>query len=181
MKYFAIFDKNVATILQLQWNIGNIPDIFLQYSVLCGYEIWHTSETVTTLYSSQFSWQLMADLWFYGILNFLKNGRGSFNFRNLYTNIIYRSRTFGIEFGRKRLNRSNFFETAFFFEFSQKFAGKFRVYRAEILCPNALILTWVMFDTKFWVNRSRPFSFILIWIFFIVTSNFKNSMYPQAT
>ena len=36
MKYFAIFDKNVATIFQLQWNIGNIPDIFLHYSVLCG-------------------------------------------------------------------------------------------------------------------------------------------------
>ena len=36
MKYFAIFNRNVATIFQLQWNIGNIPDIFLQYSVLCG-------------------------------------------------------------------------------------------------------------------------------------------------
>ena len=36
MKYFVIFDKNVAAIFQLQWNIGNIPDIFLQYSVLCG-------------------------------------------------------------------------------------------------------------------------------------------------
>ena len=38
MKYFAIFDKNVSTIFQLQWNIENIPDIFLQYSVLCG--VW---------------------------------------------------------------------------------------------------------------------------------------------
>ena len=37
MKYFAIFDENVATIFQLQWNIENIPDMFLQYSVLCGY------------------------------------------------------------------------------------------------------------------------------------------------
>ena len=36
MKYFAIFDKNVATIFQSQWNIENIPDIFLQYFVLCG-------------------------------------------------------------------------------------------------------------------------------------------------
>ena len=36
MKYFSIFYKNVATIFQLQWNIENIPDIFLQYSVLCG-------------------------------------------------------------------------------------------------------------------------------------------------
>ena len=29
MKHLAIFNKNVATIFQLQWNIGNIPDIFL--------------------------------------------------------------------------------------------------------------------------------------------------------
>ena len=36
MKYLAILEKNVATIFQLQWNIGNISDIFLQYSVLCG-------------------------------------------------------------------------------------------------------------------------------------------------
>ena len=35
MKYFPIFDKNVATIFQLQWNIGNISEMFLQYSVLC--------------------------------------------------------------------------------------------------------------------------------------------------
>ena len=27
MKHFAIFDKNVATIFQLRWNIGNVPDI----------------------------------------------------------------------------------------------------------------------------------------------------------
>ena len=35
MKYFAIFVKNVATIFQLQWIIGNISDMLLQYSVLC--------------------------------------------------------------------------------------------------------------------------------------------------
>ena len=35
MQYFAIFDKNVATIFQLQWNIGNISAMFLQYFVLC--------------------------------------------------------------------------------------------------------------------------------------------------
>ena len=38
MKYFAIFDKN-ATIFQLQWNVANIHNIFLQYSVLCGFDI----------------------------------------------------------------------------------------------------------------------------------------------
>ena len=36
MKYFAIFDKNVVTIFQLQLNIGDIPEIFLQYCELCG-------------------------------------------------------------------------------------------------------------------------------------------------
>ena len=42
MKYFAIFYKNVETIFQLQLKIGNISDMFLQYSVLCGicYEIF---------------------------------------------------------------------------------------------------------------------------------------------
>ena len=37
MKYFGIIDKNVAAIFQLQWTIGNISDVFLQYSVLCGW------------------------------------------------------------------------------------------------------------------------------------------------
>ena len=36
MKYFGIIDKNFAAIFQLQWKIGNISDMFLQYSVLCG-------------------------------------------------------------------------------------------------------------------------------------------------
>ena len=35
MKNFAIFDKNVAAVFQLQLNIVNISDMFLQYSVLC--------------------------------------------------------------------------------------------------------------------------------------------------
>ena len=45
MKYFAIFEKNVERIFQLQWKIGNISDMFLQYSVLCGllkyFETYH--------------------------------------------------------------------------------------------------------------------------------------------
>ena len=40
MKYFAIFDKNVATIFQLQWKIRNISDMFLQYSVVYGIVIF---------------------------------------------------------------------------------------------------------------------------------------------
>ena len=42
MKYFGIIDKNVAAIFQFQWKIGNISDMFLQYSVVCGYHtIFH--------------------------------------------------------------------------------------------------------------------------------------------
>ena len=37
MKYLAIFEENIPKIFQLQWNIGNIFDMFLQYSVLRGY------------------------------------------------------------------------------------------------------------------------------------------------
>ena len=40
-----------------------------------------------------------------------------------------------------------------------------------------------MFDTKFYKNRCRPLNFRRIWflyIFFIVTSNYKNSMYPRS-
>ena len=56
-------------------------------------------------------------LWIIWILvNFLKKGRGSSNFRKiraivlkLHTNILYRSKNFGIEFGQNRLWRSNFF------------------------------------------------------------------------
>ena len=36
MKYFSKFDRNVVRIFHLQWKIGNISDMFLQYSVLCG-------------------------------------------------------------------------------------------------------------------------------------------------
>ena len=34
MKYLSIFYRNVVTIFHLQWKIGNISDMFLQYSVL---------------------------------------------------------------------------------------------------------------------------------------------------
>ena len=49
-------------------------------------------------------------------LNFPKNGRGSSNLRKiraivlkLHKNILYRSRNFGTEFGKNRLEHSNFF------------------------------------------------------------------------
>ena len=48
--------------------------------------------------------------------NFLQIARGSSNSRKiqgivvkLHTNILYRSRNFGIEFGQNRLKRLNFF------------------------------------------------------------------------
>ena len=40
-----------------------------------------------------------------------------------------------------------------------------------------------MFNTKFYKNRWRPLNFRRIWFFyffFIVTSNYKNSMYPRS-
>ena len=40
MKYFAIFEKNVERIFQLKWKIGNISDMFLQYSMLCGIAVY---------------------------------------------------------------------------------------------------------------------------------------------
>ena len=68
----------------------------------------------------------MPDLWFYGILNFLKKGGGSSNFRKiraivlkLDTNILDTSRNFGIEIGENRLERSNFFRFWIFWELFQ--------------------------------------------------------------
>ena len=40
MEYFGIIDKNVAAIFQSQRKSGNISDMFLQYSVLCGIATW---------------------------------------------------------------------------------------------------------------------------------------------
>ena len=37
---------------------------------------------------------------------------------------------------------------------------------------------WVMFDSEFGENGSGPLNFRKIWIFFIVTSNFK--IYPRS-
>ena len=90
------------------------------------YETWYASEAITTLQSWLFSWQLMSDLWYYGILNFLQKGRGSSNLRKiraivlkLHTNILHPSRNFGIEFGQNQLKRSNFFRFWAFWKFFQ--------------------------------------------------------------
>ena len=62
---------------------------------------------------------------FMGFWIFWKKGRGSSNFRKIWaiflkphTNILYRSRNFGIEFGPNPLKRSNFFRFWIFWEFS---------------------------------------------------------------
>ena len=96
---------------------------------------------------------LMRDLWFYGILNFLKKGRSSSNFRKiraivlkLHTNILYRSRNFGIEFSQNRLRRSNLFYIEFFENFLNiVYLRQISIYRAKILCVNALILSCVWY------------------------------------
>ena len=68
----------------------------------------------------------MPDLWFYEILNFVKQGRGSSKFRKiraivlkLHTNKLNPSRNFNIKFGQNRLKRSNFFRFWIFWEFFQ--------------------------------------------------------------
>ena len=84
---------------------------------------------------------MMPDLWFYGILNFLKKGRVSCNFRKtrvivlkLHTNILHPSRNFGIEFDQNRWKRSNFFRFWIFWEFFQNCQlMQISIYRAEIL------------------------------------------------
>ena len=89
----------------------------------------------------------MPDLEFYGIMNFLKKGRGSSNFLKiraiilkLHTNILYRSRDFGIEFGQNRLKRWNFFR--FFSKLSN--SGKFHRTRI-VMYYYILNMQWIHF------------------------------------
>ena len=121
----------------------------------------------------------MPDLWFYGILNFLRNGRGWSNFRKIQaidlkrcTNMLYRSRNFGFEFGQNRLKYSNFFRCKIFWEFSRKLSnlGKFRFLEWRY---------WLKFATKFCENWWRPLNLRRIWIFqfFYRNIKLKNSIY----
>ena len=112
---------------------------------------------------------------------FFEKGPGSSNCRkiraivlNLHTNILHPSRNFGIEFGQNRLKRSNFFRFWIFWEF-------IRNCRAKILCVNALILS----DVWYWSlwKSVETFQFqtnLNFFLFFTVTSNFKNSMYSRS-
>ena len=122
----------------------------------------------------------MPDLWFYRILNFLKKGRGSSNVRKiraivlkLHTNILHPPRNFGIEFGKNRLKRSNFFRFWIFWEFSQNCLtqANFDLSSWNFLdeCTNTewcLILNFVKISQD--LQTLDEFKFF----FFIVTSNF---------
>ena len=84
-----------------------------------------SSEAVTSVQSWRFSYKLTPNLKFYGILNFFKNVCGGSNFRKMWpiilkmhTSTINRSRTFGIESDRNRLERSNFLRFWIFWKFS---------------------------------------------------------------
>ena len=129
----------------------------------------------------------MPDLWFCRIWNFLKKGRGRSNFRKiqaivlkLHTNILYRSRNFGIEFGRNRLKPSIIFRFSIFWEFSQNCLTQANFDLSSCLrkCTNTekcLILNFVKISQDLWIlNEFEFFSF------FIVPSNLKNSMYPRS-
>ena len=114
-------------------------------------------------------------LWFCGILNFLKKGLDSSNFRKirafilkLHTNISNRSRNFGFEFGQNRLKRSNFFRFLIFWELSQNFLTQ----------ENFDLWSWnfVRKCTNTNTNTNSTIFFCFFVFLNIVISNFKNSM-----
>ena len=143
---------------------------------------------MTALSSWLFSWQLMPDLWSYGISNFLKKGRGSSNFRKirarclkLHTNILYPSRNFVIEFGQNRLQHSNFFRFWIVWEFFQNCLtqANFDLSSWNFVrkCTNTkwcFIPNFIRIVGGFWILDEFHSLF-----FFIVTSNYKNSMHPR--
>ena len=117
------------------------------------FKSWKTNVMfrILDIQSWLFSWQLMPDLWFYGILNFFKNGLDSSNFHKiraivlkLHTNMLYPSKNFGIELDRNWLKPSIFFRFWFFENFLKiVLLRQISIYRAEILCVNALTLSGV--------------------------------------
>ena len=132
---------------------------------------------------------MTSDLWFYGILNFLKKGRGSSNSRKiwaivlkLHTNISHQSRNFGIEFGQNQSKRSNFFRFWIFWEFVQNCLtqANFDLSSWNFVrkCTNT---KWSLIQNFVKIGGDLNFRRIWIFIFFsTVTSNFKNSMYPRS-
>ena len=114
-------------------------------------------------------------LWF---LIFWKKRRGSSNFRNiraivlkLHTNILYRSRNFGIKFGQNQLKRSNFFRFWIVWELSQNCLtqANFDLSRWNFVrkCTNTewcLILNFVKIGRELWILKEFEFfNFFLSW------------------
>ena len=113
----------------------------------------------------------MPDLWFYGILNFLKKRRRSSNFRKiraivlkLHTNILHPSRNFGIEFGQNRLKRSNFFRFWIFWNFFQNCLTQENFELSSWSFVGRCINTeWCLRC----INTEWPLNFRRIWFFFL--------------
>ena len=112
----------------------------------------------------------MPNLWFYGILNFLKKGCGSSDLREiraivrkLHKNIWYRSRNFGIEFGQNRLKRSNFFRFWTFWKISTNCLTQANF----LLLSSNSVSKWSNTKwIKFQENRSGALKFRKIWSYF---------------
>ena len=124
----------------------------------------------------------MSNLKFYGIFNYLKNLT---NFRKiwdivqkLHTNIIYRSRTVGIEFGSNRLKRSNFFRFWIFSKFALNCQFvQISSYRAKIFCSNAVN---VSYEIR-WESVEVFKSYRLIWIFYFFYRDIKFWKFDVST
>ena len=122
---------------------------------------------------------------------FKKKWRGSSNFCKIravilkqHTNILYhRSRNFGIEFGQNLFKRSNFFRFSIFWEFSQNCPTEanfdFSSWNFVRKCTNT---EWCVIPNFVRISLDLQIldAFEFFSFFFIVTSNFKNSMYPRS-
>ena len=120
---------------------------------------------------------------------FLKKGRGNSNFRKiraivlkLHTNILHPSRSFGIEFGQNRLKHLNFFRFWIFWEFFQNCLTQANCdlssWNFVRKCTNT---EWCLIPNfRRIVGDLEVVDEFDFFIFFIVTSNYKNSMYPRS-
>ena len=120
-------------------------------------KISYSSEAVTPEQTRKFSCKLTPNLRFYEISNFLKNVCGSSNFCKIWaivlkfhTNIIHRSRTFGIEFGQSLSERSNFLIFWIFWKFSLDCVtcANFELLSWKFELMNVLILSGVSYEIR---------------------------------
>ena len=127
------------------------------------------------------NWCPICDLWNF---EFFEKGRGGPNFRKiraivlkLHTNILHPSRNFGIEFGQNRLKHLNFFRFWIFWEFFFKLSNSGKFWFIELkFCANTdwcLIPNFIRIVGDLQILDEFDF-------FFIVTSSYKNSMYPRS-